>query len=405
MRLFKNRKEIQIKVKKLEQITIVVLIVNVLIGFPLIILNVLKRSKYLPLFIGLFAFCMGYFFVPSNDSYDIYRHYDNFEKLSQKIIPLYYSKDYYLKYLMILLKKIEFRSNFLGAISCFILYYLLIKSYIIILKKRVLDSKNMIFWFGTVLLSVSFIYYTGLRYSTAVSFFVYGIINLVYENKKIKGIVFLILSIMSHFGIAPLIPIVLMYLFIIKKISIRKLKIIVIVCFIIGNIISEKIILDLINFINSYGIIYFNPYTYISGEWGINYKNNANFIGKLISNIQVYLKILTMLYYSVINIKVNSIKMKKLNILLISYAFILQNFFTPFERSEKIIFIFIIFSLIRKINLRKILKKENIIILLVLINIYMIQLLDLKQNIQSYMISYGKIINISLFKIILDICL
>lgn len=374
--------------------------INALMGFPLILINALKKSKYLPIFIGIFAFTMGYFFIPSNETYDIYRHYWNFENLiSEASFFSRYSEDYYLRYLILFLRKLKLASGFLGGISCFLLYYFLTKSFMILKKFKKLNASNTILWLAVVILSVALISFSGLRYFTALSIYIFGVIEIIYERKK-TGFLFLLLSPLIHFSMIVILCITLIYFLIQKKMSVRSLKILVFICFVVGNLNLIEILKNLIEVVNSYGIVYFNSKSYIDGKWGANYGMDLNFIGRLVTIIQFNLRKIIMLYYSFVKIKVNSEKLKKLILILISYVFLLQKFVTPSGRVWAGVFILIVLSLIRNIEIKKIKLKEKIVIFLILLNIIIIQFFDIKSHYLSYFISYGKIINLSLFNII-----
>lgn len=371
--------------------------INALMGFPLILINALKKSKHLPIFIGIFAFTMGYFFIPSNETYDIYRHYWNFENLNSDLSI--YSQDYYLRYLVLSLRKLKLASGFLGGISCFLLYYFLTKSFMILKKFKKLDANNTILWLATVILSVALISFSGLRYFTALSIYIFGVIEIIYERKK-TGFLFLLLSPLIHYSMIIILSITLIYFLIQKKMSVRSLKILVFICFIVGSLNLIEILKNLIEVVNSYGIAYFNPKSYIDGKWGTNYGMDQNFVGRLVTSVQFNLRKIIMLYYSFVKIKVNSEKLKKLILILISYVFLLQKFATPSGRAWAGVFILIVLSLIRNIEIKKIKLKEKIVIFLILLNIIIIQFFDIKSHYLSYFISYGKIINLSLFNII-----
>lgn len=386
-------------IKKLEILTIFILMINALIGFPLILINALKKSKYLSIFIGIFAFIMGYFFVPSNETYDIYRHYWNFENLTSKESFLaWYSHDYYLQYLILFLRKWKLDSNFLGAISCFLLYYFLVKSFMVLKKYKKLNASNTIFWFVLVILSIPLISFSGLRYYTALAIYIFGVIKLIYERKKI-GFLYLLSSSLIHFSMIVILCIALIYFLIQKKINIRSLKILVLICFVIGNLNLIEISKNLVEIINSYGIVYFNS-AYIDGKWGANYGMDHNFIGRLMINIRFSLRKIIALYYCFVKIKVNSEKLKKLIFILISYVFLLQKFATPSGRVWAGVFILIILSLVRNIEIKKMKLKEKVAITLILLNVTLLQFLDITGHYLSYFISYGKIINLSIFNII-----
>lgn len=365
----------------------------------MIIINALKKSKYMAFFIGIFAFIIGYFFIPSNNSYDIYGHYRNFEALSSESIKLLYSKDYYLRYLFLFLKKWNIAPNFAGAISCFLLYYFLTKSFMILKKYEKLNAANIVFWLAVIILSIPLISFSGLRYYTALIFYIFGVIKLIYERKKI-GVLFLMISPLIHFGVGILTVITLIYLLILEKISIRSLKILVFICFIIGNLNLIEILKNIIEIINSFGIVYFNTYSYIDGKWGMNYGTDQNIIGRLVDGIRFNLRKIIMLYYSFIKIKINSEKLKRLILVLISYTFLVQKFIVPYGRVWAGVFILIILSLVNNIEIKKMKLKEKVGIILILLNITIIQFLDIKSHYLSYFISYGNVINLSIFNII-----
>lgn len=391
---------------KKEDLNITVALTSLTIfSFPLIVLSSLKKNKNIVFFITIFSFVMGYFFIPIYEEYDIYRHYETYKKIIfYEDINKYYTKDYYIRILILILKSLNLKENFIGGISCSILYHSLAKCFLIASNNfKNLKSKESLFWLIISILSVPFIFYTGIRYSTAVSFYILGITKYIYEKNKAMFVLFMALSILSHFGILPIIVITLFYIINKKLFSIKVLKIIVLAFFIVGKFNILLFIVKIIEMINLYGIVHFNIDGYIIGDWGINYGLQMNSTGQTVFLLRKILSQIIMLYYSMLSFRLNSIKLKKIILILISYSFLVQSFFIPFERVERIIFILIIISLIGKNNSIFKEKKRCLFIGLIIIVTFTNQLFDIKSNYMSYFISYGNFMKVSLIRIFYDI--
>lgn len=339
-------------------------IINVLFTIPLLIISLIKINKFSPFIIAsTFALLSVFLKIPVD--WDLSRHFELYSTYQNGVsttdVP-YIG----LHFVFSILSLFNLSYHAIPFLFSFILYFYLSKIYLLSI-----EDKNNSFLYNSVilfsfLLSVPIILFTGLRFSTGIILFIYGVV--INSNSKIKSNFYLLFSLIFHYSL--LVPIILWFICILlSKYKIRKNTVFFLSA--LSLVISYYIapILEL-----AYSLIdgaishYYNNISslnyYLSGKWGLGYIEQLNSSGLLIFNLRLYFFILIGFLF------IHSINKKKIDNITILFScfitilcFILSSFSELFVRYSYIAIIIIYYcSLKYESNINNKVKIINLLI-------------------------------------------
>ncbi|MGL5593479.1 MAG: EpsG family protein, partial [Cetobacterium sp.] len=261
-------------------ITIIMFIISPILSIvPIIIGIYFKKNMYL--FFSIFFGILSMLYIP-NVEYDMARHWTLFEILKEISLETFFNylltqKDLIHPTILYISSKVIENPQSINLILTTIIYYIFFLS----LKKLEVKNKNLnILIVLTYLLTIDFLsVISGVRTALSISFSIYGFI--LYEEKKSiwKGLLFLILGVMSHIFAIIFIPIFLLAIFIKNNRIIKSifgLSIVFSIIFLKGDIFLK--IINNLPYLNKY-LNHISVYINGSQSHFLNY--NLNFNGVL----------------------------------------------------------------------------------------------------------------------------
>ena len=339
-------------------------IINVLFTIPLLIISLIKINKFSPFIIAsTFALLSVFLKIPVD--WDLSRHFELYSTYQNGVsttdVP-YIG----LHFVFSILSLFNLSYHAIPFLFSFILYFYLSKIYLLSI-----EDKNNSFLYNSVilfsfLLSVPIILFTGLRFSTGIILFIYGVV--INSNSKIKSNFYLLFSLIFHYSL--LVPIILWFICILlSKYKIRKNTVFflsalsLVISYYIAPILELAYSLIDGAISHEYNNISSLNY-YLSGKWGLGYIEQLNSSGLLIFNLRLYFFILIGFLF------IHSINKKKIDNITILFScfitilcFILSSFSELFVRYSYIAIIIIYYcSLKYESNINNKVKIINLLI-------------------------------------------
>ena len=385
------------KINKINILAFALMFINAFLSLPVLILNIYKKKESICL-ISLFLAILGFFFISSDNTYDIARYYLTF---TDEV----YRKSFFEKqggviaeYLVNILLYLKLPPNLLPFISAFISYYFLLKTFKISINERKKEKIIYLFLFFLTYISIPIIGYTGIRFIPAISIFIFG----VFCKKKYNKIFFPILSVFIHTSM--LIPVLIFYFCeMFLRNNIKIFKVLIVFSLLMGILISPNTLVYFINKFNELNIIYVNP-NYIVGYWGMEYIKSRNTLAsKIVYYLLFMLEFLIIIFFNIFIYKKVKKRNKNLILFLSCFSLILYRYSTFWGRYTMILILLIFF-----ITLEEFFKKQKnkYNILMFLISFYFI--INLLYDIKKYWLSlyisyYYKFFTVSFLNLILKI--
>lgn len=382
------------KINKLNTIIILVYFINIFLALPLIILSILKKKESI-FVIGIFFMIIGFYFEFFDKRGDIGFYYSLFDKeyLIRKW-ELNYQKDYYAKYLIEMLIYFKLPKNLLGGLSAFLTYYYLFKSLFLVMGNRY-RGKLRLGIYLIYFMIIPIVGYTGIRYLPSVAMMCYAIILKCKLNSK-KYLIYVILSSCIH--VSMVFPGIILIMIGKLRLNLKQIKLFLFILWIVGIVIDTKVILILIQKINSYKLIRISP-IYITGEWGENYFSQFNVVGKIIETLKLLFSKIIVILYCIFGIKLNKFDIFLFPILGICLLF--SRYQTIFSRYFLLILIISFLSILEKYRGYKFIKSSVFVIMSIYITFEF--LLELKSYWYDFYISYFYFYKISATDILIQI--
>lgn len=364
---------------------------NIFLAFPIILKNIYQKKESVFL-LALFFAIIGFYFRPQMEMYDIYRYYHMFDFPQELEIFLKFSKDKYVEHLINLIKEFNLPKYFLGFTSAFILYYFLFKSFFKNLKIK--DKKKYFLAFIVFLSSIPILAYTGIRFFPATAVFIYSIF--LYFEKNKRYIIFMGLALFIHFSLIIPIFIFVVYVLFVNKLSIKILKICAIVSFFIGILLNQNLIIEIVKILHKILNREIVDIVYLTGQWGTGYLSSFNMIGFIVNFTIINLRKIILFLYIFIMDKKN--EMNKYILMIITFDFIIQQFFVPSERYFFIAYYMILILNAKKIEILK-RNKWGLFYRVILLYNFIVIFFDIKDHYLSLFVSYANIFKISILDI------
>lgn len=170
-----------------------------MIAFPFVWIEIYNKKKYANVFLALFLSMCAFLFVPSGDLYRYWLMYQSY--IGADYISIFeFSLDYLLSSLLYILANSGLNHAFARYILVFIcalFYFNMIYELLRTINSRV---KYTSIFFVSFVLFPYFTIISGIRFGVASVFYVLAVYYLIIRNNKLKGVVFLILSVLTHFS-------------------------------------------------------------------------------------------------------------------------------------------------------------------------------------------------------------
>lgn len=190
---------VKFRIKKTSLFLSVLFFFSPMIAFPFVWIEIYNKKKYANVFLALFLSMCAFLFVPSGDLYRYWLMYQSY--IGADYISIFeFSLDYLLSSLLYILANSGLNHAFARYILVFIcalFYFNMIYELLRTINSRV---KYTSIFFVSFVLFPYFTIISGIRFGVASVFYVLAVYYLIIRNNKLKGVVFLILSVLTHFS-------------------------------------------------------------------------------------------------------------------------------------------------------------------------------------------------------------
>lgn len=367
--------------------------VNILLTLPILEKIIEKKNRNFQFLFGIFLGVLGFFFIPHMEG-DYTRIISRIDFINPKVNIN--QPDLFLPFLLYFIGLFKLPKQLVGGISAFILYYYAFKAFYILVDDK-LKNKKLIIIFIVYFFSFPIILYTGVRFSTGLAFFIYGIVLLA-KNIHIKSMFYLLLSVCSHFSFILPILLIIFFSTIYKYENVKKFLIFNII---LGLLLNPQILLYVATILNKLLKINLIADVYITGEWGSNFLENKSLLSCLVYYFQRIIQSSILLYYVFGMTYTNNRSLRRIICLLSGPLYFgLIYYMTPSFRYFSILLHLII---IETANLKIFKRKNNKLVniyLLILSYIFINFSIDIYLQYKSFLISYSDISKLSLFNLI-----
>ncbi|MEW7279394.1 EpsG family protein [Aquimarina sp. 2201CG1-2-11] len=205
-----------LKVKSESFINGILFLFSPLIALPSIFIGVYNRNRFSFILLLIFASLITYQLVPSEtkDLYQFYRFYRDVKdiRFGELLELLKYQKkpDFVVYFGVYFFAKLGISGQLFFSTCTFITLYLIYKVYEKLNKN--LKVPNVYYFIGiiSIFISIEFLgLYSGIRNLLAVAIAGYGFYFGIFEDRKLKGFLLLVLAVLTHFGTLLFFPIYL----------------------------------------------------------------------------------------------------------------------------------------------------------------------------------------------------
>lgn len=201
------------KYLKLKENVVVTLsfIINPLLSLPFVFLGIYNKNNYSFILLIIFLGMLGFLWIPSGD---LYRIQNDFELLKTYRFTdvVSFNFDFIYSYLMFFLGKTSLDFAYLRfsiAVISYSLFFNVARN--IITQNQIIVSSRYLSFAAFLIIFLSLGFggiITGVRFTFAFSIFIYGYYKLLYQRDK-KGIIFLVISVLTHFSFLLLIAVLI----------------------------------------------------------------------------------------------------------------------------------------------------------------------------------------------------
>lgn len=176
-----------------------------LIAFPCIWIEIYNRRKYAIVLLSLFLAICAYMYVPSGDLYRYWLAHQAYIDMGYFDIFTDFTFDYLIPSLSFVLAKLGFNHAFIRfvlVLLCSLLYFNMIYEFLNFVKSKV--------WYFLLFLISFFLFpyfaiISGIRYGTASVLFLLAIYHYLYKENSMRGYLYMILSILTHYSFIVLV--------------------------------------------------------------------------------------------------------------------------------------------------------------------------------------------------------
>ena len=322
------------------------------------VIELINRNRFSVVIVALSIAVYGFYMTPT-ESYDLYRHFYNYEMYALYGKSLENSKDLFLLFLYWLGSLLNLDPGFIPFLSAFIFYYFLLSIFFDSTKS--LNVKYRALFLFLYLLVVPIVFFTGLRFSTGLILFSYSFVCVKHKNTV------RVLSVFAHFSlIIPLLILVFSKAF---RGKFNKLNISVLILFFFFVGLNPYLYINVIAYFldafnSSFGVQLFSIDTYIYGEWGLERLNSKNLTGLFFYVLNSFFLVLIMLISVYNNVsQINHSPVVRFNFFLVLFLLLTISLSTVFLRFSLLFVILSIYA--NAIYFKKNLKTYALIFIIV----------------------------------------
>ncbi len=217
-------KKTGIKIKNVDLFNSFLFIISPLLALPNIFISTYNRNKFSLILLLIFASLITYQLVPSDtkDLYQFYRFYKDVKDVGfeefLRYLTLHKRLDFVIYFGIYFFAKLGFSGQLFFSVCTFITLYLIYSIYQKFIEKREVSNKYYFLGLISIFISIELLgLYSGIRNLLAVSIAVYAFYIGLFEGKKGKGFLLLVLASLTHFGILLFFPVYILGVF-------RKIK-------------------------------------------------------------------------------------------------------------------------------------------------------------------------------------
>lgn len=381
---------------------VIIYIMPVFIFLPILYSIAKKQIKTVYTFIPLTLSVFAFYFIPPIE-YDLYRHFEAYNQyLNRGVVE--HVKDFYLLSLFYVGNFFKFPANFMPLVSCYILYFYLMK----IAKK--INVRNDFGYNKSLLIvifmlsSIPIVSYTGIRYSTGMILGLYGLYQYL-TNKRSSGLIHILIGMTAHFSIV--IPFLILILVEVQKLArglVKKIFPFLFICSLMIALNSEliiTIITEASNFINSFFGTNFIPIeNYVSGSYGLGRQDSFNLIGLIIFSINKW-GVMIIIAWSVLLLKTKDDKFSQYLCYLSVFCLLVSPFGTLFGRFGHFTVVLIAIRLLDK-DLRSELQSKLLVCFIAIIFVFG-RIIEVSNNLSVFVDSYSSIYKVSFMGVLYNV--
>ncbi|WP_299434148.1 EpsG family protein [uncultured Aquimarina sp.] len=213
-------KNLKIKVKNTSLLNGLLFIISPLLALPSIFISVYNRNKFCLVLLMIFASLITYQLIPSEtkDLYQFYRFYKKIKNIGFEdfLFTLSAQKrlDFVVYFGIYFFAKLGLSGQLFFAICTFITLYLIYAVYEKLVRDIEISNRDYFLGIVSIFISIELMgLYSGIRNILAVSIAIYGFYTGLFEDKKIKGFLFIALGTFTHFGILLFVPVYIFGIF------------------------------------------------------------------------------------------------------------------------------------------------------------------------------------------------
>lgn len=307
------------KINKKIPIAFLLLMIFPFLGFIYSIFSIKSNNKNTAIFLMISLF-YGIFFLKIPPMYDLnIRYWEIMSTANGTFLDIVNThRDIILYVISSFLLKLGLPFYFIPAISVTSIVFLFLLSYQNFYFKSEISNisdKKFIFSVFGILLFFNFLNYgMGIRFGLSLAMLIYAV-SLMVINSKNKSLIFMILSILTHFSmVVPIFALILSML-----ISVNKKN--AIIMSILALFVSEGLVKNIVGGIDIMGLGEHTQH-YIDGQWSEAAKNINS---QIISYIQRCIFIIFLIFYMFSNVKIKKMD-NFINIMLIISSFFFFSF-------------------------------------------------------------------------------
>lgn len=377
--------------------------VNNIFLLPKIIYDVNSNSRSLTLSLPFFMGALAFLLQPTYE-YDLYRIFEGYKTYAYSEFSLSENLEFYLTTLYYIVNKFQFNVHFIPFISSFILYFVIAKIHYDNVNSSESCTKYLrLLTFFIMFMSVPFLLFSGIRFSTSIAVFLLGW-HLFYRGSKLLGVGLVLASFSFHFSM--ILPTLLFLISLLTKFSYsRKFKILVIiVCAILGflsDLMIDVMTSLVLNFNSVFGLA-IDYTTYVTGLYGVERSSSFNETGRMVFLIKNYglVFILFALNWRALN---RNGSRENFLFYLFSFCLLSFNFATIFGRYSQLLIILSLSCCIYDIAINKRRLFNFCLLLLTTIYFLLFRFIEIKNNLPILLSSYSDFYKFSYFNIILQL--
>lgn len=264
---------------KLDFFNIALYLISPILAIPTILISLIYRTKYSIVNYSLLVSYISFSFIPESN-WDKVRHIEFYEYVKDMSFAGFFTynfsetPDFVFGFLLYLGGVLGIRVHFIFFFVTFITIYLVMKVFDDFLEQElIINKKYLLLLIPLFLLSFSYMdIISGFRYALAVSLSIYGIYFGLVRKKGIRGLLFILLGIFTHFSVMMFALLYIAYP-ILNKIDNRVTKILLLLSFLF-ILIPQEVYLQIANGLGLENNLQSKASAYLNNE---NFQQDGSF--------------------------------------------------------------------------------------------------------------------------------